>query len=95
MQNEIRPLELAVMKWAVFSKLMESVELPVNVLTELIEEYRTHSGNDKLDTEEELQDFVNSLKSFVDYSLVCLSKYRYIYSSVEKESILELGKLLL
>jgi len=67
----------------------------METLASHLESYRNHSSSDELDTKEELDVYMDSLKQFSDYNIRLLGKFRYIYSSAEKNNITELGRLLL
>uniref|UniRef100_A0A7M5UIZ8 C2 domain-containing protein n=1 Tax=Clytia hemisphaerica TaxID=252671 RepID=A0A7M5UIZ8_9CNID len=95
MQHEIRPLEVAVIKWGIFSKLIQEINIPMDVLSTQMEDFKKHSANDKLDTDYELEQHLESMKIFSDYMIRLIGKYRYTYSNVEQRNVTELGKLLI
>ena len=82
-------------KWDIFSKLLQEINIPMDVLSTQIEDFKKHSASDKLDTDYELEQHLQSMKEFSDYMIRLVGKYRYTYSNVEQRNVTELGKLLM
>ena len=78
-----------------YSTLLQEINIPMETLSGHLESYRDHSTHDKLDTEEDFDIYMQSLKEFSDYNIGLLGKFRYIYCSAEKNNVTELGRLLL
>ena len=71
------------------------MSIPIDVISKEIDNYANYSKHDRLETDDELEEFLDSLKAFSDFAIGLLGKYRYTFSNVERRNITELGNLLL